>query len=475
MFDQQSSLKKKNYISCQKIASFRKGMKKTEKGRKSSASYTFFVFEHESSITFSSRYRSNEFDGGFTFNDHFKYCLKIRMLKSGEKRFIFYKMNAAAIGVRTSSPNHLRSKLATLCQAQESNRAKPMHKDVSRGLYMAQERRLLAFLRGFLKRHGINTSHLSKDPFSLMTQLCYPGTQGFDDKTLQTISLGEFLLKDPLQVILRTKGKKSKRVLFSAIKKNPAAAQGILRIAKYIRINRSLDHAQDFLEKVSSAQNNDRICDSGYYEYNIKNLSAKLIKIFDRLSIDEIILSLQSRTILNDTFSMIQHLNANEGFDLSQIQYRTIRELHDALAILTPRKKRNSFQHFEFKQNSIAMEFCKMLQKSFVDNCYSIRYASNTEELRKQAEIMHNCAFYYYGRIEQGQYAIFCIEEKNKLKYMFGVYIYYRKDVGAMMIKLDQAVGMCNAAIEPEIKQMLNAKIKEALPSIIYDYEERVS
>jgi hypothetical protein len=471
MFNQQSALKKKSYISCQKIASFRRGMKRTEKGRKSSSSYTFFVFEHENSLTFSSRYRSNDFDGGLTFNDHFKYCLKLRTLKSGEKTFIFYKMNPSPLtGVRTSCPNHLRSKLASLCEAQEASRTKRVHKDTSRGLYMAQERRLLASLKAFLRRHGIDVRHLSGDPFSLMTQLCYPGTQEFDDKTLRKISVGKFLLKNPVQLILRTKGKKSKRVLFNAIKTHPFAAQGVLRTAKYIRINRSLDHAQQFLEKVAALEANNVIRDSPYYDDSIKNLSAKSMKIFDRLSIDEIISSFGQRTVIHDTFNMIRMLNAGEGFDLSQIQYRSIGELHDALAVLMPRKHKKSFQHFQFKENNAAMQFCKTLQENFTDNRYSICYASSTEELHGQAQVMRNCAFYYYAKIEEENYAIFCIKEEGRLRYMFGVHIYYRRDVKAMMARVDQAVGVCNAAIEPELKQELNAKIKEALPSIIYDY-----
>ena len=324
MLDHAPTQKKKNYISYKKIASFRKGMKATEKGKMSSSSYTLFAFEHENSITFSSRYRSKDYKNGSVFNDHFKYQLKIRTLKSGEKRFIFYNLIGRPTGVRTSSPNHMRCKLAMLCRAQEGNRKKPMHNDPDRGLYLAQERRLLAFLRNFLKRHGVSTRYLSSDPFSLMTQLCYPGTREFTDETLRTISVGEFLLDDPVKTILRTNGKKSKRVLFSAIKNNPQVAQGLLRFTKYIRINRSLDHAQEFLEKMSQAHldrfgQERRFHDALYREYGAKNLKAKQMKVFDRLSIDAIISALYSNMILDDTFSMIHRLNANEGFDFSEI------------------------------------------------------------------------------------------------------------------------------------------------------------
>ena len=146
-----------------------------------------------------------------------------------------------------------------------------------------------------------------------MTQLCYPGTREFTDETLRTISVGEFLLDDPVKTILRTNGKKSKRVLFSAIKKNPQVAQGLLRFAKYIRINRSLDHAQEFLEKMSQSHldrfgQERRFSDALYREYGAKNLKAKQMEVFDRLSIDAIISALYSNMIVDDTFSMIHIL-----------------------------------------------------------------------------------------------------------------------------------------------------------------------
>ena len=479
MLDQIPAEKKKNYISCKKIASFRSGMKTTEKGRMSSSSYTLFAFEHENSITFSSRLRSTH-GGESAFGDHFKFQLKIRTLKSGEKRFIFYNLIGRPTGVRTSSPNQMRSKLAILCRKQEDNRKKPMHKDPNRGLYLAQERRLLVFLRGFLKRHGVSTRHLSSDPFSLMTQLCYPGTRGFDDSTLRSISVGEFLLEDPVKIILRTNGKKSKRVLFGAIKKNPLMAQGVLRFAKYIRINRSLDHAQEFLEKMTQERldrfgQEHRFSDGLFYEYGAKNLKAKQMKVFDRLSIDAIILALYSNMILNDTFRMIHELNANEGFDFSQIEYNSIRELHDALIELTPKRRKNSFAHFCFKESNPSIQFCKKLQDEFADDRYSICYATGTKELHQLAGIMHNCAFYYYNRVEKGDYAIFCIKDDGKTKYMFGMNLYYRTDVNCLFAKLDQAVAMCNAKIDADVENELNDKIQKALaPSILYSYELRL-
>lgn len=465
----QNPVKKKGYLSCKKIASFRKGMKKTEKGMISHKSHTVFAFEHENSITFSCRFRFLKPDGRSVFADDFLYTLKIRALKSGEKRFVFYRLNNNR--VRTCSPNSMRNNFIKLCVANEQSRKKKTLK-TSEGynVYKNQSQRLIAFIRAFLKRHGVSTRGLSKDPFSLMVQLCYPGTRNFDEKTLQAISTGSFLLQDPVASTLRTNGKKSRRLLLQAIARHPQSSQGILRIAKYLRIHRSLDHAQRFLQEAAQRP----LMIDGYYDFNISKLSAKQMKVFDRVSIEDIVNQLTLDGSIRDVFRMINQLNANEGFSFTQIEYKTIEELHDALVELTPgrgRKSNTEFKHFEFKSN-LAMQLCEKLQNDFVDDRYSICYARNTEELQKHADKMRNCAFYYYSRIEKGDYAIFCIKDDGKTKYMFGINLYYRKDVNCLFAKLDQAVAMCNARIEVDIENELNDKIQKALaPSILYRYE----
>jgi len=58
---------------------------------------------------------------------------------------------------------------------------------------------------------------------------------------------------------------------------------------------------------------------------------------------------------------------------------------------------------------------------------------------------------------------------------MFGMNLYYRKDVNCLFAKLDQAVAMCNEKIEADIENELNDKIQKALaPSILYSYELRL-
>lgn len=454
------SEKSKRYITYKKIASFRKGMKATEKGKRSASSYTFFAFELSDGIAFLSRYRND--DMGRNFETHFFYKLKLRTNIKGEKRFIFYHIRDS---VRTSSPNHLRSKLATLFNGQEESRKKPRNVETSVGLCKTQSKRLLIFIRAFLKKHKIDFKGLSSDPFSLMIQLCYPGTRSFDEPTLLHISTGQLLLDDPVKLALRTKGKKSRKLLCEAIKKHPKGALGILRVAKYIRINRSLDHAQEFLSKILDSR--EHFIDNMYYDHQVAKLKAPEISIFDRLSIDEIVNGISNANILNDTFRMIAMANANAGFDYRQIQYTSIDDLHDQLAQALPnRRSKSQFKHFEFDSNSLAIKFCELLSQSFSSNdSYSIIYAKDTKELHEHATVMKNCAFCYYSRIHSGSYAIFCVIDKNhrpnQPRYMFGAIL--TKVYDKVIVRLEQAVSYCNQKIEASILENLNNQIEAAL------------
>lgn len=484
MFDKLPAQKKKNYLNHKKIASFRKGLKATESGgRRSASGSSFHAFERENGVTFSCRYRGTDWEGNEGFSDQFKYKLQLRTIKSGEQRFVFYNLYDRQAGVTTASPNHMRSKLQSLCNAQERARKKPRIEEFARGLYKAQEERLLVFLRAFLRRQGISFRGLSDDPFSLMVQLCYPGTRNFEEETLQKISTGEFVLEDPLKLTLRTKGKKSRRLVYSAIKKHPAGAQTILKMARYFRINRSLDEAQKFLEKVADLNvqggaDRDLIIDSEYYDYKVKKLSAKQMKVFDPLDTEaavDAICGANSERNLNDTFRMIDQLNADEGFDISRIGYRSIVDLHDALAALRPRSGKNAkkFEHYEFKKDNPSMEFCRALKENFWAGEYEICYPAGTDELQTYAKIMHNCAFYYHQEIQKRQYAIFCLK-LERVEYMFGVRLQKGKNQ-AMIAILDQAVGHCNKRIDLDLKRHLNLAIEQAVkPSFIYWHDNQL-
>jgi len=481
MFNQLPAQKKKNYVAYKKIASFRKGLKPTESGgRHSSCGSSLHAFEHENGITFSCRYRGREWSGKTEFQDYFKYKLQIRTLKSGDRRFIFYSLLGRPAGVRTASPNHMRSKLGALCREQERARKNPRTAAFERGLYKAQEQRLLIFLRAFLRRQGISLRGLSGDPFSLMVQLCYPGAFGFDEKVLQQLSVGEFVLDDPLKLALRTKGKASKRLLYGAIKRFPSGSQTILKIAKYLRINRSLDEAQKFLELLNEAPATDAngvpihcaIDDGDYFEYSEKKLTAKQMRVFDPLSVESIrrlIANHQGRSITNDTFAMIEQLNGNDGFNVLEIQYKTIRELHDALTALRPRRGKNNFANYEFDQDEAPMQFCKTLAENFSDEEYSLCYPAGTKELRDYASVMRNCAFYYHERIKKGEYAIFCFK-KERLEIMFGVTFHTKRMmrddqqwISDLLVKADQIVGYCNGKIDRAIEDRLNLRIEQAV------------
>jgi hypothetical protein len=471
----------KPYISFRKIGTFRQGLRKTkDDGRTSSRSYTLSVFEHQDGISFSCRSRNAAANGESDFGDHFLYKLKMRINKAGEKRFIFYKIRrGGGLGsVKTSNPNKMRTDLARIYSNTNRKYKNPPIKNESEifalGIPKAQRARLLSFLRKFLAKNGIKHRNLSGDPFSLMCQLCYPATVGFDEKTIRSVSLGSFFLSDPVRAAMKTNGKKTRKLVFGAIKTCPSSAQSILRIAKYIRLRDSLDHAQKFLEmfvdsQESAVEANETIIDwrlltldISAYKYCYHRLTAKQLKVLDRLSIEQIKESFSDYHITDDTFHMIEQLGANNGFNIQEMQYTSIRELHDALAnIRRPARGKNAFVDYEFNKEEVNMQLCEALEKRFQHEGYSLTYAKNTAELRKQAEIMHNCSFYYHDRIKAGNYAIFCFSRFNRPEYMFGVWIrpLLNSSIASWTVGLDQAVGKCNKDMDYKVFNSLRDEI----------------
>ena len=488
----------KNCISYKKIATFRSGMKPTENGGKmSNVSHTLFAFEKEDGISFVCRSRSMEHQQGRVFVDTFRYKLKMRTLKSGEKRFVFYSIrpNDRILGqgkaVATANPNDMRSKLILFVIASEKRKKQSslLYRDgvytptvLIPDLYAAQQQRMLVFIRGFLRKHGIKFSHLSDNPCSLILQLCYPGTVGFDEGTLRKTSTGEFLLGDPVKLVLRTKGKKSRRLLYEAIKKHPAAANTILRLARYLRINRSLDKAQEFLSLIAN-ERRERV-DPRHFQDAIYKLKAKELSFLAPLSEQEIAASVAAtnHTYVSDVLRMLGRVQANplqpnrqNGFDVTTMRYRTLRELHDQLVQMLPGQRRGRgggayrFEHYEFDTDSAPIRFCALLSERFSSDEYKVVYPKSTEELRDFGEKMHNCSFAYCSEIKDGGFAIFCLAsaETGKLEYMFGYAIrgafVKGKYASGTVFVFSQAVGMCNSRIDPLKLGELQHRIAEAI------------
>jgi hypothetical protein len=474
----------KNCISYRKIATFRTGMKPTESGgRMSSSSFTFFAFEKRDGISFTCRARNISCADGRVFDDYFRYKLQLRTLKSGRQSFVFYKIRcinaAGGKAVSTSTPNDMRSRLASLVLKQESNRKKPrfsiLVSDLP-ALYAAQQERLLSFVRKFLRGKKISFKHLSKDPFSLMFQLCYQGAIGFDDSTIKKVTIGAALLDDPVRLALRTNGKKSRRLVYQAIKAHPEGAQSILRVAKYLRVNRSLDSAQSFLELVKNEPV--RIIDWRFMEDAVYRLKASELKFLSPLSENELVRSLLLHyTLYGDTVRMLRQVNAAEGqgFDLSVMRYKTLRELHDQLIRMLPGQRgggsRYKFEHYEFDTDCLSMKFCDYIARNFSSDDYSVVYPRSSQELQSLASKMHNCAFAYSSNIKDGSYAIFCLtsRETGRPEYMFGYSLQkfrfkyrdlsgdFSSEAGKCAVTFNQAVGACNRQIEePFFGEVIN-------------------
>jgi hypothetical protein len=462
--------KKKPYLKIVKIGVYRKGLTKTEKGYKANQVRSFLIFEKENALVFSFRHAEN----GRQFFTAATFMLKAFETKAGEKRFRFYKLGSPQHPVQTTSPNRFRS-IVNHFSGYEFPKS--------------HARRLLSAVRAFAKKNGVKTKYMSDDAIDLIIQLCYPGTIGFDHLTMLNVTTGKFLLGDPTKLALATNGKRSKKLVYQAMKLHPAGVQTILRVAKYLRVNRSLDDAQKFLQAVIDC---DRVTGSRLFDHSltdsrrrkekhVQDFSAKTMKILDPLSTEEICNYFSSARIfyLNDSLMMINQLSLNrEGFDYTAIQYRTIQQLHDALVEMSGRRRGAGgrsvvpFEHYEFEPTSEPMKACRSLAEKFNDDStpYRIIYPHGTLELQQYADKMKNCAFFYKDRIRMGEYIIFCIEEKQgdgeyKMKYMFGYRIYYVPNGGdcRFYISLDQAVGKCNADIDLKVSKLLISKINECL------------
>lgn len=462
--------KKKNYISCKKIAVYRKGLKKTEKGYQAASVRSFFVFEKEDGLIFNFREKRDQglFVGLFVNIVSFK--LKAAKNKAGEIKFRLYRFTGET--VQTVSPNKMRAVIEMISSHD--------------GFAKVHKRRLLSSVRAFAKKQGVSTKYLSDDPVDLVIQLCYPGTRNFEHLTLRSVSVGKFLLDDPVKLTLKTNGKLSRKLIYRAIKLNPLGAQMLLRIAKYIRVHRSLDEAQSFIRTtVIVAENGgSRMVDSAFVDYTVRNerkpqdLTDKTLRILAPVSTDNIARFFCAYTFhyFIDSISMIRQLNANQGFDFTAIRYSTLEELHDQLIAMTGRRRRGGkavyqFTHYDFSPSSLPMKTCQALAEKFNRDAdeYKIVYASNTLDLQTQAESMKNCAFFYKDRINLGEYIVFCVQKKDEAgvfrdKYMFGYRVYraHRED-GRHYITLDQAVGKCNAVIDEKVFKPLAKKINECL------------
>lgn len=464
LIDENNQAKKKNYISCKKIAVYRKGLKKTEKGYQAASVRSFFVFEKEDGLIFN--FREKRGQGLFVNIVSFK--LKAIKNKAGEIKFRLYRLTGDA--VRTVSPNKMRAVIEMISSHD--------------GFAKVHKRRLLSSVRAFVKKQGVSTKYLSDDPVDLVIQLCYPGTRNFEHLTLRGISTGKFLLDDPAKLALKTNGKLSRKLVYQAIKLNPLGAQFLLRIAKYIRVHRSLDEAQKFLKGIIDINGGARLFDANFCDYRIakerrpQDFTENTLKILGPVSTDNILRFLAGHRLFffTDSISMIRELNANQGFDFTAIRYSTLEELHDQLVAMTGRRRRGGkavfqFTHYDFSPSSLPMKTCQALAEKFNRDAdeYKIVYASNTLDLQTQAESMKNCAFFYKDRINLGEYIVFCVQKKDEAgvfrdKYMFGYRAYrtHRED-GRHYITLDQAVGKCNATIDEKVFKMLAKKIDECL------------
>ena len=481
--------KAKPYITRLVIATFKYKMVKTENGMRPTSTTSFTAFEREDGISFNARCASHVQGRKSEFKTNFTYTLKMRKNKKGEIRFRFYSVSPEGRRhPRTSRPEEMRSKISSFFMnvVRQYKNPRVSNEQIRAGMYKAQIKRLYKFIKAFLDKHNIDHKYLSKDPFVLMSQLCYPGMATLEDAVAMKCVAGRMLLDDPLKLALRTKGKKSRRLLYAVLKEAPQSAQSVLRMLKYLRINRSLDEAQRFMElllephfNLLGQHNNYTIArrfanpDDIHNELRVHRLTAKQMKMFDPLQVESIVHSMfGSHDLLADSLRMIKQIKDRQPeFDCSMLTYRSISQLHDGLIAIqrphNPARRNRIANNFNFTlapepnvvfdENSVHITFCSYLAKNFVHDEYCIVYPRSSDELREQSELMHNCSSAYRSEIQGNSFSIFCVRTKwdDRPLYMFGFNAYLDEKcdngTGTAVMRYAEAKAVCNRMIPQEV------------------------
>jgi hypothetical protein len=489
-----------------KIGVYRTGKYKTKTGWSARNVKSLMVFEKDNILTFSIRQlisTINRFEHVAIFK------LRAYKTKSGEQRFVFYHFSGTGMStIRTTTPLKFYSILSTLVK---SGKLPKVH-----------QTKLLRVITAFVKKYNIKTKYLSKNFIHLLIQVCYPGTVNFNDQTLAKISTGRFFKSDPTRLVLGTQGKYSKKLIYQAIEICPSCTQSILRLAHYYRVHRSLDEAQRFLKEyidLMSLPGNHYVYPRTrvFYEWdfygsnnksfaNIPSKQLEFLKALPSTGPNSILHALQNHNItyFRDALGMLEEQSKDESFNLADIQYNSIIELHDALVekqlatVGTKKKKKPQFEDYEFDVESPQIKINQQLADTFnnVDGMYRevlcptknkplkwrFVFPSGTKELEQYAVQMHNCSFGYRDSIKSHTYILFCIQEMTsqelfKTRYMFGYTVYGKQwkrneDTGKKYLPTDfdlyydQSVSYCNNPIEQETSKLLKNIIKEIASSI---------
>jgi hypothetical protein len=438
-----------------KVGTYRKGKHQTATGWSSRSVYILNAFIDSTGISFKSSFK---YGNDNTFVPHYQYRLSLKTARSGERKFTFYFIRNNK--VRIVNPLHFQRAIEICLRTP--------------GIPKSHIRRLNQIIRFFCAEQKYLTTGLSSDPFELMLQLCYPAARQIDKSLLKQISVGRYLLGDPVKLVLNTRGRTSKKLIMQTIKKSPDGIQTLFRIAHYLRTTRSLDAAQTYLrafinesssyiyrygtpnDYVSTLQVPQPLEDNEYpvfKQMSFSQLSTKHLRILDSIPPDVLGKSMNdSSHTLRDTFNMylkILHIGItdieNPGNTLNAVHNYMTQELLNADRQLVKLPRPPIVFNQEQANMVIAQAMCDQYNTLNTGLVAAIPYGK--ESLTQMGNEMHNCATSYAHSIKANAYIIVVFKEDDKCKYMLGFnFRHIRKD--KYRVELEQAVTYCNRPID---------------------------
>lgn len=347
------------------------------------------------------------------------------------------------------------------------------------GLCKTAKKRLYKVLKDFCKSKGVQLKHLSKDPITLIKQLCYPGLQilNEDASKIKTGKCGIYAKIDLTRSILGNTGSKSRRLLLDAIRAHSQSFEPICVITKTIRKLHGVDKAQSLLENLSKFKIIGKINQTDFRNvYRIRDVEKDYSKFLSRFTVHqtEKLFSVepQNHSILEDTARMVAQVEQIPGFD-------NLNDLHDKLseAVATEyeraqRKKNAERDALRLKDIEISPKF-KTLLDNWNNERFSLKFPKNGVELCEWSKIMSNCVASYEQEIRNGNYCIIGIFNGDELKYNIGFELYQQTNNlnGPMkqIFRFHQWSGKRNGPLLRKDRDILKPLFENGLGIIIQD------
>jgi len=286
------------------------------------------------------------------------------------------------------------------------------------GLAKAQKQRLYGLIQKFCKDHSINIKYLSKDPLTLIKQLCYPGLAGFDNiSKIETGQCGRFGKVNLVKAVLGTNGSLSKKLLTEAITKHPNKYEGIILVSRVLKQLFGLDKAQEFLRDVNIGYIGN--LKYGYREpLNLTQTIKRYKQFFSKFTFNKIKKMYKVNIDHSSWSDTVDFIRDNPNIIIPD-EFEDIKDLHDKLAEQLNRVKRAKLLIEKSADIEVPQVFrdCKSNWKS---SRYELAFPKNGLDLVEWSEIMKNCVSSYEDQIRKGTYYIVGLKENNQLKYNIG-------------------------------------------------------